>query len=170
MRRLLPLLLAFVATSIPVFSQNAPATKPAAAPAPTSPADAAKTMENMRADLQAQRADLMAKNITLSAAEAAKFWPLFEKFQAEQNVIIDAQLKALKEYSDKYQTLDDAAALAYVESLLKRDDAMTAVRRKWLPEFRKVVSGGTAARVIQIDRRLSNASQVMISSQVPLVR
>jgi hypothetical protein len=161
MRRLLPVLVV-LATSMPVFSQNAPA--PAAAPA-----DASKAMEELRTDAQAQRADLMAKNISLSAAEAAKFWPLYEKFQAEQNVIIDAQLKGIKEYSEKYKNLDDAAALAFVNSFLKRDEAMTALRRKWLPEFQKVVSGGTAARVIQIDRRLSNAMQVMLSSQIPLV-
>jgi hypothetical protein len=164
MRRLLPFLVAFVATSAPVLSQNTPAQ-----PAPT-PADTTKAMEEMRADLQAKRADLMAKNISLSAAEAAKFWPLYEKFQAEQNTIIDAQLKGVQEFSDKYKTLDDAAALAYVDGLLKRDEAMTALRRKWLPEFQKVVSGGTAARAIQIDRRLSNAMQVMLSSQIPLVR
>jgi len=169
MRRLLPLVPMFVAISLPVFAQNAPA-QSATAPAAVSSADAAKAMANMRSDLQAQRADLMAKNITLSAAEAAKFWPVFEKFQAEQNVIIDAQLKALKEYSDNYKTLDDAAALAWVDALLKRDEAMTAVRRKWLPEFQKIVPGGTAARVIQIDRRLGNAAQVMLSSQIPLVR
>ena len=163
MRRLLPFLVAFVAASAPVFSQDA------ADKAATPPADPAKAMADMRADLQAQRADLMAKNISLSAPEAAKFWPIFEKFQSEQNMIIDAQLKGIKEYSDKYKTLDDAASLAYVDSFLKRDEQMTALRRKWLPEFQKVVSGGTAARVIQIDRRLGQAAQVMLSSQIPLV-
>jgi Spy/CpxP family protein refolding chaperone len=164
MRRLLPFLVAFVATASPAYSQNTPAP-----PAPT-PADTTKAMEEVRADLQAKRADLMAKNISLSASEAAKFWPLYEKYQAEQNTIIDAQLKGLNEYSAKYKNLDDAAAVAYVESLLKSDEAMTALRRKWLPEFQKVVAGGTAARAIQIDRRLSNAMQVMLSSQIPLVR
>lgn len=164
MRRLLPFLVAFVATSSPVFSQNAPAKSA------TSPADAAKAVVEVRGDLQAKRAELLAKNITLSAAEAAKFWPLYEKFQAEQNVIIDAQLKGIQEYSDKYMTLDDSAALAYVNGLLKGDEDMSALRRKWLPEFQKVVSGGTAARVIQIDRRLGQAGQVMFSSQIPLVR
>ena len=91
MRRLLPFLVAFVAT-VPVFSQNAPAgaAKPAAAPA-AAPVDAAKAIEDFRADLQAKRADIMAKNISLSADQAAKFWPMYEKYQAEQNVIIDAQ-------------------------------------------------------------------------------
>ena len=66
-------------------------------------------------------------------------------------------------------TLDSAAALAYMDALLKRDEAMTTLRRKWLPEFQKVVPAATAVRVIQIDRRLSNAMQVMLSSQIPLV-
>ena len=164
MRRLLPLVVAFVATSIPAFSQNAPA-KPAAAPA-----DTAKALEEFRADLQAKRSDIMAKNISLSADQAAKFWPLYEKYQAEQNAIIDAQLKGTKEYADHYKDLDDAHALAYIEMLTKRDEAMVALRRKWLPEFQKVVPTTTAVRVIQIDRRLSNIGQALLSSQVPLVR
>src|SRR5947207_3164772 len=135
MRPLLPFLVVFAATSLPVFSQNPPASKPAAAPA-----DTAKTLEEVRGDLQAQRADLMAKNISLSAAEAAKFWPLYEKFQSEQNAIIDAQLKGVQEYAANYENMDDAKSLAFIDVQLKRDEAMVALRRKWLPQFQKVVS------------------------------
>ena len=165
MRRLLPFVVAFVATA-PVFSQNAPATaaKPAA-----EPANEAKAMADFRADLQAKRADVMAKNISLSADQAAKFWPLYEKYQTEQNAIIDAQLKGTKEFVDHYENLDEAHAKAYLDVLMKRDEAMLALRRKWLPEFEKVVPATTAVRVIQIDRRLSNVGQVVLSSQVPLV-
>jgi hypothetical protein len=163
MRRLLPFVVAFLATSVPVFSQNAPA-KPAAAPA-----DTAKALEEFRADMQAKRSDILAKNISLSADQAAKFWPLYEKYQTEQNAIIDAQFKGTEEYANHYSNLDDAHALAYIEMLMKRDEAMAALRRKWLPEFQKVVPTTTAVRVIQIDRRLSNIGQVALSSQVPLV-
>jgi len=153
-----------------VFSQSAPAKQaPAATPAAT-PADTAEALEELRGDLQAKRADVMAKNISLSADQAAKFWPLYEKYQAEQNAIIDAQLKGVKAYADKYDHLDDAGALAFIDTLMKRDEAMVALRRKWLPEFQKVVPTTTAVRVIQIDRRLSQAMQVVLSSQLPLVR
>jgi Spy/CpxP family protein refolding chaperone len=170
MRRLLPFVVAFAATSTPVFSQNAPAKQaPAATPA-TAPADTARALEELRGDLQAKRADIMAKNISLSADQAAKFWPLYEKYQAEQNAIIDAQLKGVKEYAEKYEHLDDAGALAFIDVQMKRDEAMVALRRKWLPEFQKILPTTTAVRVIQIDRRLSQAMQVVLSSQLPLVR
>ena len=169
MRRLLPFVVAFTATSAPVFSQNAPANQAPAATAAATPAETAKALEDLRGDLQAGRADVMAKNISLSADQAAKFWPLYEKYQAEQNAIIDTQLKGVKEYADKYDNLDDASALAFIDAQMKRDEAMAALRRKWLPEFQKVLPTTTAVRVIQIDRRLSQAMQVVLSSQLPLV-
>jgi hypothetical protein len=46
---------------------------------------------------------------------------------------------------------------------------MNTLRRKWLSEFQKILPKRTAARVIQIDRRLGLAMQVSISSQMPLI-
>ena len=112
----------------------------------------------------------MAKNLTLTAAQAAKFWPVFEAYQKEQNVIMDAQLKSLQKYVASYQTLDDAGALAFINAHLERDAKMTALRKKWLAEFQKVVPAKLAARAMQIDRRLSLAAQMEVSAQLPLVR
>jgi Spy/CpxP family protein refolding chaperone len=126
-------------------------------------------LKSMRADMQSSRADIMAKNLTLTAEEAAKFWPVFQKYQQEQNVIMDAQLKAIQKYAESYQTLDDASALALVNALLERDAKMTTLRQQWLGEFQKVLPARTAARVVQIVRRLSTLAQLEISSQIPLV-
>ena len=52
--------------------------------------------------------------------------------------------------------------------MLKRDEAMVALRRKWLPEFQRVLARGH--RGARNPRRVSNAWQVMVSSQLPLVR
>ena len=40
----------------------------------------------------------MAKNLTLTAEQAAKFWPVFSAYQKEQNAIIDDQLKDIQKY------------------------------------------------------------------------
>ena len=101
----------------------------------------------MRNDLQAARADVVAKGLTLSAEQAAKFWPLFEQFQAEQNAVIDAQLKATQKYADSYAKLTDADSTAYVNALLERDQKIHDIRVKWLAKFQTVLPPGTAARV-----------------------
>jgi Spy/CpxP family protein refolding chaperone len=166
MHRILPWLVAvgFVVTSA---QAQAPAkqasTDTAAGPSTDS------VLKNVRADMQGTRADIMAKNLTLTAGQAAKFWPVFEAYQKEQNVIMDAQLKSLQKYVESSDTLDDKGALAFINAHLDRDAKMTALRKKWLAEFQKVVPAKIAARAMQIDRRLSNIAQVEVSAQLPLV-
>jgi Spy/CpxP family protein refolding chaperone len=134
-----------------------------------SPASVDSSLTAFRADMQSSRADIMAKNLSLTADQAAKFWPIFNAYQKEQNVIMDEQLKGIQQYVAGYDSLDDAAALALMKAHLDRDAKMNALRQKWLGEFQKVLPGKLAARAMQIDRRLSLVAQVELASRIPLV-
>ena len=129
-----------------------------------------EVLKSVRADLQGERADIIAKNVTLTAAQAAKFWPMFESYQKEQNAIIDDQLRGIQRFVENYEKLDDAAALALINTHFERDDKMNALRKRWLGEFQSLVGTKIAVRVLQIDRRLSMAHQIAFTSQIPLVR
>jgi len=122
----------------------------------------------VRSDLQGERADIMAKNLTLTSEQAAKFWPLYEAYQKEQNVIMDEQLRGIQRFIENFDTLDDAGALGLAHAHLDRDARMAALRQKWLGEFQKALNTKLAVRVMQIDRRLSLAHQVMFTSKIPL--
>ena len=132
----------------------------------TNPEQALKAYRN---DLQMERTDLMAKNLTLTTDQAAKFWPAYAKFQAEQAVIIDKQVKVVQKYVDVYSNLDDSTAVSLASDVLDQDQQMTELRRKWLAEFRKILPPRLAARVIQIDRRLGLTSQLDFAAQLPLI-
>ena len=155
-------LLAIVATT-PLWAADAPDTTNAAQPTTE------EVIHQFRDDLQLRAADIMAKGLTLSAEEAAKFWPMFDAFQKEQKAIIDEQLESLVKYRDTYKTLTDADAVAYANSLLTRDQKIHDLRVKYLAKFQTVVPTRVAARAIQIDRRLGLVAQVKVSSQVPLI-
>ena len=137
--------------------------------ASTTAASEEDILKSARTDVQSTRAEIMAKNLTLTAEQAAKFWPAFENYQKEQNAIIDEHLKAIKKYVGSYQSLDDAAALALINAHFQRDGKMDALRKKWLAEFQKILPTRVAVRAIQIDRRIGMAAQMELSSQVPLV-
>jgi Spy/CpxP family protein refolding chaperone len=141
----------------------------AAEPSVTQQPTQEQVIERFREDILSQRADIMAKGLTLTAEQAAAFWPLFRQFQDEQEAISNGQIEATQAYSDRFDNLSDADALAYVNALLTRDDAMHDLRVKWLTRFQAVVPARIAARAIQLDRRLGQAMQVKISAQIPLV-
>jgi len=113
--------------------------------------------------------DPNSSTLTLTADQAAKFWPAYSKFQAEQATIVDAQLAAMQKYVTSFGSIDDAKALEYTNANLARDQQMFELRSKWLKEFQKILPARIAARVIQIDRRLGIAHQLFLSSQLPLI-
>ena len=157
------LLLTFLAASADAQATTRPASK-ASGTGPT----VDEVLTAVRADLQRSRADIMAKNLSLSAEQAAKFWPAFERYQKEQNVIMDEQLKGIQRYVDSFETMSDADALGLMSAHLDRDTRMTALRQKWMAEFQKVLPTKLAVRAMQIDRRLSLAAQMELSARIPL--
>jgi len=125
-------------------------------------------LKAVRADLQSSRADILSKNLTLTAEQAAKFWPLFDKYQKEQNVIMDEHMKAIQTFVNSFQSLDDAAALALMNGHFDRDTRMNSLRQRWLAEFQKVLPTKMVVRVMQIDRRLSLMQQIETAARIPL--
>jgi hypothetical protein len=125
-----------------------------------------RTMDT--SDLQGGRSEVIAKNLTLSADQAAKFWPVYQKYQQQQDAIMDAQLKGLQTYIEGFEMLDDAGALALINTHLRRDADMAALRQRWVAEFQKILPVKQVVRLMQIDRRLSLAHQVEFASRIQL--
>jgi Spy/CpxP family protein refolding chaperone len=154
--------------AIPWAAAQQPKTVPTTAPAAT-----VTTMDDVlqaiRGDLQNDRADILAKNMSLTSEQAAKFWPMYEKYQSEQNVIMDDQLRGIQRYIESYETLDDAGALGLINGHFDRDARMNTLRQKWFGDFQKVLGTKLAVRAMQIDRRLSLVHQIQFASRIPLV-
>jgi Spy/CpxP family protein refolding chaperone len=157
MRRAITIFLISCAVAVSTFAQAAKT---------TTSVDEALT--SLRGDMQSSKADIMAKNITLTSQEAAKFWPLYEAYQKEQNAVLDSQLKGIQQYVDGYNTLDDATALKLINAHFDRDAQMNSLRKKWLSEFQKALGTKTAVRAMQIDRQLSLGQQFAIAAHIPL--
>jgi len=141
-----------------------------AQPSPVSSESMDELLKAFRGDLQNSRADTISKNVQLTSAQAAQFWPLFESYQKEQDAIMDGQLKSVQWYIENFETADDAAALQLINAHLERDTRMTGLRQKWLAEFQKVLGTKLAVRVMQIDRRLSLMHQAYVASKIPLAQ
>jgi Spy/CpxP family protein refolding chaperone len=152
-----------LASTFPAWSADAPAAAPGAEPTPE------QIVAQFRDDLQAKSADVMAKALTLTADQATKFWPLYKEYQKEQAAIVEGQIQATQKYAKNFGHLTDADAVEFINALLSRDQKTHDLRVKWLAKFQTVVPPVTAARAIQVERRLGLVSQIGVSSQIPLV-
>ena len=138
----------------------------------TAPNDAAQTnpadfVDLLRKDIRSQKKQIIAQNMGLSDAEAQKFWPVYDQYAADLSRIYDGKLALLKDYAANYSNMTDDEAENYIRKRAEVEHSIMQLR-KYIPAFRKVLSGRETALFYQLDWRLGLAIDVQLI-QVPLI-
>src|SRR5271167_3461539 len=126
-------------------------------------------IEMLRADLRRQRKQIMAENMTLTADEATKFWPIFDQYRREAIKPNDERWAVIKEYAANYNTMTDAQAQDYMKRANAVDEQLLALRMRYVPIFEKVISAKKTALCYQIDRRVDLMINLQLSAQIPMI-
>ena len=129
-----------------------------------------KDVSLLRQDLRSQKKQLIAANLTLTADEATKFWPVYDQYSAEMQKIGDQKYALIKEYAQGFGSLTDDQALSLAKRSLALDEQVTALRTKYLPIVNKVIPGKKTATFFQLDRRVSLLMDLQLASEIPLVQ
>src|SRR5271169_2945623 len=163
---------ALLVCSVSVMGQQA-AQQAAAQSAPGADAQANiikdQDIEMLRTDLRAQRKQIMAENMTLTADEATKFWPIFDQYRRDAIKPNDERWAVIKEYAANYTTMTDAQAQDYMNRWTTVDQQLLALRMKYVPIFEKVISAKKTALCYQIDRRIDLLINLQLSAQIPMI-
>jgi Spy/CpxP family protein refolding chaperone len=165
------MLVAFAATSS-ALAQNSSSAKKEAAKSPT-PNDSSQPnpddfIELLRKDVRSQKKQIIAENMELSDAEAQKFWPVYDQYGAELSRIYDTKIALLKDYVENYSSMTDEQAETYIRKRAEVEQSIMELRLKYVPAFRKVLSGRQTALFYQLDWRLGLAIDVELV-HVPLI-
>src|SRR5208282_3857031 len=143
--------------------------KPAAQGAPDADSLSDQNMERLGADLRAQRKEIVAQNMTLTADEATKFWPIFDQYRKEAIKPNDERWAVIKDYAANYDTMTEAQAQDYLKRANAVDEQLLALRMKYVPVFEKVISPKKTALWYQIDRRIDLLINLQLSAAIPMV-
>ena len=125
-------------------------------------------MEVMRSQIATKRQALVAENLQLSEAESEKFWPVYRDFQYERAPLIDRRLENIKSFRDNYETMTDDQARSIVDAVVKYEEDMLKLTRKFIREFRKVLPERKVMRYLQIERKLDAVIDFDLARVIPL--
>ena len=148
---------------------------PAQAPAPQAPAqiltrdDLDALVALARKDTLANKADIVAKNMTLDGAQASAFWPLYKQYEAERQSVGNERFAIIGDLIEHYDVIDDARAKGLVDRSFANEDKRLAVERKYKDAMLKVLPAKLVARFFQVDRRINMLIDLTLSNQIPLV-
>jgi len=148
-------------------AQSAPQSLPGAQAQPNSVSDS--DIELLRANLREQRKQITAENMTLTADEATKFWPIFDQYRKEAIKPNDERWALIKDYAANYNTMTDAQAQNYIDRSTAVEKQLIDLRMTYVPIFEKVISPKKTALWYQIDRRIDLLINLQLSTIIPMV-
>jgi Spy/CpxP family protein refolding chaperone len=164
-------MLIVLAATRSALAQNSPAQKNATKNSTADDASQPKPddfIELLRKDVRSQKKQIIAENMGLSEAEAEKFWPVYDRYAAELSKIYDTKLALLNDYTENYSSMTGEQAENYIRKRAEVEQSIMQLRLKYMPAFRKVLSGRETALFYQLEWRLGLAIDVQLV-QVPLI-
>jgi hypothetical protein len=122
----------------------------------------------LRKDLRAMKMQVIGQNMSLSEDEGQKFWPIYNHYVRDLQVVNDQKYALLKQYAEMWATMSDQDAMIYVRHWLEVDGQAQALRLQYVPTVNQVLPGRKAATFFQLDRRLNMIIDLQLFSQIPL--
>src|SRR6202021_1635024 len=75
----------------------------------------------LRRDLRAMKMQVIGQNMSLSEEEGQKFWPIYNHYVKDLQLVNDKKYGLLKQYAEMWATMSDQDALIYVRDGRERD-------------------------------------------------
>jgi Spy/CpxP family protein refolding chaperone len=126
-------------------------------------------IQMLRENIRSSRKKVVAANMSLTADEATKFWPIYDQYQQELNKIGDARWQFMKEYVASYPNVSADQAQNFMARSTQVDQQMIALRERYVAIFEKVISPKKVALWYQIDRQIDLVINMQLASLLPLV-
>jgi len=119
--------------------------------------------------IRANRKALIAVNLNLSQEEAAKFWPVYDRYAQQMNAVGDRQAALIQDYIAHFGDLSNEKALQLLNDYLAADADRIRIRREFVDEFAKILPGRTVARFFQIENKMDAVLRYDLASTIPVV-
>jgi len=106
--------------------------------------------------------------MNLTDVEAEKFWPVYDQYTADAAKINDTKAALIKEYLQTSDAMNGEQAESYIRKRAAVEESLMQLRLRYIPVFRKVLSGRQTALFFQIDWRLGLIIDLQLA-QMPLI-
>ena len=126
-------------------------------------------IELMRSDIRHRKSEVMAQMMQLSANDAAKFWPIYNEYDAALKKLGDLRAANIEEYERTYPEMTNEKADELINKMLqyrkKRYDLLTEYYQRVKNQLGAII----AARFVQVEDQLVLIIDLQIDSSLPLV-
>ena len=120
--------------------------------------------------IQSDRRAIFADNLGLTEAESAKFWPIYDEYEARRQKYEERYVAMVNDFAEKYDSLTDAQAEKILAERMDIERKQLELKEEYTKKIAKVLPGKKALRYAQIESRITNLLRRNLYSVIPLAR
>lgn len=124
----------------------------------------------LRQAVKTDRRALVAATVTLTNAEAKKFWPIYESYQRALDVINRERNVAFESLLERDKPMSNLAARNLARDLMAQDEAEVKATRKMFNAVMRALPPLKAARYVQLESKLRAIQAYDIATSFPLIK
>jgi hypothetical protein len=122
----------------------------------------------LRSDVRQQKAEMLGEVMQLSAADAAKFWPIYSEYDVELNKLNDLRVANIQEYENKYYEMTDEKADELIRKAMSYRKQRAELIERYYERVKQALGGVTAARFVLVEDQLLLIIDLQINSSLPV--
>ena len=111
-----------------------------------------------------------AANLGLTEEESARFWPIYNEYEAKVKPLQDRLLANINTFAEKYDTLTDADAAVILKEKMAIEKEREALKQQYTKKVEKALPGKKALRYAQLETRIQILIARDLYSLLPLAR
>ena len=111
-----------------------------------------------------------AANLGLTEEESAKFWPIYDEYEAKVKPLQDRLLANINNFAEKYDTLTDADAAVILKEKMAIEKEREALKQQYTKKVEKALPPKKALRYAQLETRIQILIARDLYSLLPLAR
>ena len=128
-----------------------------------------EAFEMARIFMTTERDLMIEEELQFSAAEEDGFWPIYEDYRADIEIVQDQYAELVAGYAANYLNLSEDAADTMINEYFAIQIRLLEVRQGYAGRFRGVLSAQKLARFYQIENKIDAVAQLILMKDIPLV-
>ena len=124
----------------------------------------------LRADIKAERKDIINAIMQFNDSDATKFWPIFQQYDAELTTIGDGRMKLIVDYARNYENLTNEQADALMSKAFELEAQRAILKTKFFDKMKAQLSATQAAKFFLVENQIQHIIDLQISARLPVVQ
>ncbi|MCU0394363.1 MAG: hypothetical protein MUF29_00520 [Chitinophagaceae bacterium] len=114
-----------------------------------------------------EKKTLVNEALKLSAADAEKFWPIYDAYQVERQAYGQKRMEVIMMYADNYETMTNEKAKEIGEMTMKNNQDFDKLQTKYFKKVSKSISPIKAVQFFQIENYIDTQIKAALTDNVP---